>query len=1238
MADHKITDFVDQSAIDRLQELAREMGKVKDTYVDTARELAKGINVKVSGLDDLQKIVDLYNNSTGKAATATQQLTKTVEEQNKIVATTTNTISRQLAEQEKMNKANREAWTEQDKVRQLIEKINGTYDQNVQRLIEVTKQLKDAKAAQATLDDALSAGNITAQQHAAAKLELTKRERELAQEKQNLNTILKNEERLNLAVDGSYNGLSQQLELLKKTYKSLTEEQKASPLGKEMESVIQGLDAHLKDMAADMGEFQRNVGNYAIAGQSVRAQLKDLVMEIATLTIQYRSLSDEEKNTAEGKAMAAHIQELTEKAGTLRDAVADTQKAITNAASDTRAFDQISGGIQLLISGFGFATGAAKMLGLQEDELLEVQTKLQAAIVASNALTKIQTQLQKESALMQGVAAIQAKAHSVAINIKTAAEGKGVIVTKAATVAQAAFNAVAKANPYVLLATVILAVVAGVWSLVKANKSHKQSEEDAKKATEERTKALEKQKEAQERAKQAAVDSAAKQIKAYADLRREWSLLSTDMEKAQWLETTKDKWAELGLAVNDVNAAEKILTQMTDTVKNAIIQRALIDAYQSKLKNVAQAYADASISNQTASYKKATAGSSDLTSEERKSLGVTQTRGGGIAKSDNYYLDRSGNIVMTEQGAQIINQQRQEKAIADARQAQKDATAAYERDTEKIVQGLNKTTDKLNAATAQLTSIPGVSAAGSGATASGSGASSSTTEKEDAVKTAAEIEDETQRLHLESVNAQLAVTKEGTQRWLDLKKESIELSASREIAAQQKTADELMDELEKSRAAGGISDQESADRRAEIEQDLADKIRAIEDKKASDTAEAERKRTETLLDEIQTRYANEQSARDLDYQRDQTALKKKYAAGEISREEYESQCAQLSERYATATAAAAVDMLEEILAQENLTADERERLTDELEKARIDAETAAADSAIAEMERVKTHDDKLRDQRLANLKKWMDYASSAMSAISDLADAIYDAKIEKVEEELDAVSDAYDAESDELDDMVDKGVITEEEGEARKRAAKKKTEQKEEELTKKKQQLQYRQAVWDKANTIAQIGLSTALALMQLWVNPGWPTAIPMQAVVAALGALQLATALATPIPKYAKGTDHHPGGLAIVGDAGKAEVVETPNGYYVTPATPTLVDIPKGAVVHPDLSRMIAEDMLTEIPRAITTNAGGNAPKVIVNNDYKTLERKTDETNQLLRASIRMQRHLSYIEQFERFKLSRGL
>ena len=41
----------------------------------------------------------------------------------------------------------------------------------------------------------------------------------------------------------------------------------------------------------------------------------------------------------------------------------------------------------------------------------------------------------------------------------TAAQGKGIIATKAATIAQALFNAVAKANPYVLLATALITVV-----------------------------------------------------------------------------------------------------------------------------------------------------------------------------------------------------------------------------------------------------------------------------------------------------------------------------------------------------------------------------------------------------------------------------------------------------------------------------------------------------------------------------------------------------------------------------------------------------------------------------------------------------------------------------------------------------------------------------------------------------------------------------------------------------------
>ena len=56
-------------------------------------------------------------------------------------------------------------------------------------------------------------------------------------------------------------------------------------------------------------------------------------------------------------------------------------------------------------------------------------------------------------------------------------------------------------------------------------------------------------------------------------------------------------------------------------------------------------------------------------------------------------------------------------------------------------------------------------------------------------------------------------------------------------------------------------------------------------------------------------------------------------------------------------------------------------------------------------------------------------------------------------------------------------------------------------------------------------------------------------------------------VPQYAKGTDGHPGGLAIVGD-GKGdnrgrELVRTPDGeLYLSPAQDTLVNLPKGSTV----------------------------------------------------------------------------
>lgn len=317
------------------------------------------------------------------------------------------------------------------------------------------------------------------------------------------------------------------------------------------------------------------------AGQSLRQQLRNVREEIATLLLAYRSLTDAEKQSAQGKELARHIDELTEKAGELNDALVDTTQAVTNAASDTRAFDQLAGGVQLVVDGFGLATAGAQALGLSESDLVEVQTQLQTALVASNALTSMQTNLQKQSALMQGVAVIQTKAAATAEAIRTWAVGRGVIATKAATIAQAAFNAVAKANPYVLLAMAVVTVVGALYALAKGN-------EAAKKAEEERQAQLERTREINEGIARSIGESAGAQIAAYNKLQRAWKALGDDMAKRRkFVDENKKAFQELGLSVNSVKDAEAVLVNNTSNVVQSFILRAKAAALD---KAVTQAY------------------------------------------------------------------------------------------------------------------------------------------------------------------------------------------------------------------------------------------------------------------------------------------------------------------------------------------------------------------------------------------------------------------------------------------------------------------------------------------------------------------------------------------------------------------------------------------------------------------------------------------------------------------------
>lgn len=415
-------------------------------------------------------------------------------------------------------------------------------------------------------------------------------------------------------------------------------------------------------------------------------------------------------------------------------------------------------------------------------------------------------------------------------------------------------------------------------------------------------------------------------------------------------------------------------------------------------------------------------------------------------------------------------------------------------------------------------------------------------------------------------------------------------------------------------------------------------VNLIHEKFNKEREKLENEHAAGLAQKIQERYANEQADRDNNMAAEINLLQKEYAEelaivgnNEAKRNElkerYENKSAEISEKYAAQSAKASVKMLEEILANDSLSTEEREKLELDLAAAKIALEKSVTDTVIAENERKVKSDNDATAKRIANAQQWMQAASDSLNAINSLVSTVYDAKISKIEEEQEANTAAGEKEQERIAQLVEQNVITEEEGEARKRAAEEKTAKKNEELEKKKQQLQYRQAVWDKANNLAQAGIATALAITKALPN------LVLAAIAGAMGAVQIATILATPIPKYAQGTDRHRGGPAIVGDGGVPELVIFGGKSWITPDTPTLVNLPEGASVMPNIIEYVGDKLAP-----VELSHLSEAPDVIVNNDYKKLEDKLDRVIYLFRASNNARKEEETSKYLELIKFQKGL
>lgn len=315
------------------------------------------------------------------------------------------------------------------------------------------------------------------------------------------------------------------------------------------------------------------------------------------------------------------------------------------------------------------------------------------------------------------------------------------------------------------------------------------------------------------------------------------------------------------------------------------------------------------------------------------------------------------------------------------------------------------------------------------------------------------------------------------------------------------------------------------------------------------------------------------------------------AKGLISQKEYEDERIKIAENADRDRLQMQLDALNNELRQLPLDDDSRIAVEDAISKKVVEIAKWEADQKNRIAKQSIDYRNSLEQERRQFVTEM---AQQAVEFISNLAKGQIDQELADIKREQEAAEEAAEEEKNRIERLADAGVISEEQKNARIALADQQLAEKQKEIEKRKQDAEIRQAIYDKAAAIAQATINTSLAISTTLAQWGPILGAPFIAMAAALGAVQVATIAAQPLPKYATGTDFHPGGLAVVGDGGRPELMLVGGYAYKTPSVPTLVDMPKGAQVMPDYNVAIRDMIMMstrengrpvpkEMPRAET-------------------------------------------------------
>ena len=323
----------------------------------------------------------------------------------------------------------------------------------------------------------------------------------------------------------------------------------------------EGFKSTMDQLKSSANSFGQSLDKAGGKMKTLDGAARQAAKEAKNLAYAYEQLDDTAKNSEFGKQLQAQLDIAIDAAGRLKDIKSDVQTAINNRASDTAAWDAAKEGISSVGNAATALIGIYSSLAGESEtaaQTLKYMATMQATV---NAVVTIGNALQKQSALMMGISTLQTKAAAAAKALETKA-------TIGATAAQRVFNAVAKANPYVLLASAVIAVGAALVGFAK-NSAEAKKEEEAFQAQEE------KNKKTMDVYSNSVVENSAEMIVKFKALEEANKKANkTTEEQTRIFEAAKPIAEALGQEINNYNEADQWIAKSGPAIVNALVARA----------------------------------------------------------------------------------------------------------------------------------------------------------------------------------------------------------------------------------------------------------------------------------------------------------------------------------------------------------------------------------------------------------------------------------------------------------------------------------------------------------------------------------------------------------------------------------------------------------------------------------------------------------------------------------------